>query len=56
MHAINLLLTSIVLTTIMVDHYTLFEFCMHHDYQCIKADLCYVVLASPPRHQHLLLL
>ena len=61
MAAINFrleLLASIVLTTIMVDHYPLSEFlhaaklnCFYH--VLLVAALCYVALASPPRHQHL---
>ncbi len=39
------------LTTIMVDHYPLFEFACSKILQLVA--LCYVALASPPRHQHL---
>ncbi len=42
----------------MVDHYPLFEFLhaanYHHVYKIkLLVALCYVTLASPPRHQHL---
>ena len=44
------------LTTIMVDHYPISEFLHAAKLNCLSCALvalCYVALASPPRHQHL---
>ena len=48
-------LASSFLTTIIVDHYPLFEFAcsIAKMFKAIIVALCYVALASPPRHQHL---